>query len=158
MSWIASRFNFLAKVAIRFLSSHAPASASNAVTEEFGELRSVFCLFPSVTLESLSYLGITLTVSLTAHRQVHTYLSTLTHEMSLQAIPYLFVATLSYADHVLVNEFQSAFCLNEFFELLFRLLTLRASFRCLISFMYITTYCANPFLFHTIAIIKKVNN
>ena len=126
----------------------------NNLTDQLSELSGVLSLLPSVTLESISYLGITLAICLTAHRQVHTYLSTLAHEVSLQAIPYLFVATFRYAQNVLVNELQSALCLNELFELLFRLFTLRASFGCLISFVYITTYCANPFLFHISQFLK----
>ena len=55
----------------------------NNLTDQLSELSGMLSLLPSVTLESISYLGITLTICLTAHRQVHTHLGALAHEVSL---------------------------------------------------------------------------
>ena len=49
----------------------------------------MFCLLESIALESLSNLGIALTIGLTRHCQIHTYLATLTIEMVAQVVNHL---------------------------------------------------------------------
>ena len=70
-------------------------SVPNHVAKQFSELSSVLSFFPSVAFESLSNFGITLTVSLTAHSQVHTNFGALAVEVSVQILNHFFVATLS---------------------------------------------------------------
>ena len=78
-----------------------------AVTQQLSELGSVFSLFPCKALESLSDFRIAFTISLTAHSQIHTNFCAFTHEVSVQVLDHLFVATFSYAYSVLGNKFQS---------------------------------------------------
>ena len=64
----------------------------------------MLCLFPSVTLESLSNLWITLTVCLTAHSQIHTNLCALTIKVGSKIFDNLRVTTLCNTNHVLLNK------------------------------------------------------
>lgn len=67
----------------------------NYVAKKLCELSSVLSLFPSVTLECLSYLRITLTVCLTAHGQIHTNFGTFSHKVSVQTFQNHWVYTFS---------------------------------------------------------------
>ncbi|EJX04127.1 hypothetical protein EVA_07764 [gut metagenome] len=122
------------------------------VAQEFSELSSVFCFFPSVTLESFSDFRITFTICLTAHCQVHTYFCALAEEMVVQVLDHLFVATLSYAYFVFRNERQTFFC--HFLELRCRNTTHWALFRSLVTFVNITANCANKLLLHNCILLN----
>jgi hypothetical protein len=106
----------------------------------------VLCLLPSITLESLGDLGITLAISLAAHRQIHTNLGALTHKVILQTLDNLFVNTLSNANHVLVNKLKIAFLLYELNELICANLAKGALLGSCITFVNITAYGTFPFL------------
>ena len=125
----------------------------NNLTDQLGKLGSVLSLLPSVTLESLSDLGITLTVSLTAHSQVHTYLGALTHEVILQTLPQLGIRTLAVAQLMLRNEIQSAI-LNNLDELLGAYFAQRALLGSLVTLMNVTTYGTTEFLCHNLECFK----
>ena len=58
----------------------------NNLTEQLSKTGSVVSLFVCITTESLGDLRITLTVSLTSHSQVLTYLGALTHEVCTQTL------------------------------------------------------------------------
>ena len=60
-----------------------------ALTQQLCKTRGVVGLLESITLESLSDLGIALAVSLTGHGQIHTYLTALAIEMVAQVIDHL---------------------------------------------------------------------
>ena len=85
------------------------------VTEELGKLGSVLSLLPSVALESIGNFGITLAVSLTGHSEIHTNLSTLTHEMIVEILLHLVVYILGYTELMLSDEFKKC-SLIKFFE------------------------------------------
>ena len=70
-------------------------------------------LLKSIALESLCYLWVSLAVGLTAHSEIHTYLSTLSNEVVLKALAYE-IAICSLRNHIcdaklmLCNELQSS--------------------------------------------------
>ena len=72
------------------------------LTQQLCEARSVVCLLESIALVSLCYFRIALTVSLTCHGQVHTYLATLTVEVVFQTLDNIFVnaVLVGLAQHV----------------------------------------------------------
>ena len=61
----------------------------NTLTQQLSETRSMICLLKSITLKCLSNLRITLTISLTSHCQIHTYLTTLAIKMVTQIVNHL---------------------------------------------------------------------
>ena len=128
------------------------------VTQQFSELRSVFCFFPSITLESFSYFGITFTVSLTAHSQIHTYFCTFTHEVVVQVFNHFIITTFSYTDHVFVSKRQrTVFCgFYNFYELAGRSFTQRAFLRSGITFIYVTAYSTSKFFHFLFDLIELV--
>ena len=58
----------------------------NALAQELSKTTGMVGLLKSITLESLSNLGIALTIGLTSHCQIHTNLTTLTIEMVAQVV------------------------------------------------------------------------
>ncbi len=84
------------------------------LSEELCKLSSVLCLLPSITLESVGHLRITLTISLTRHSQVHTYLCALAHEVSVEVFLHLIINVFCYADLVLCHEFEKFFLIKLF--------------------------------------------
>ena len=119
----------------------------NAVTEEFGKLRSVFCLFPSVTLESLSHFGITLTVCLAAHCEIHAHFGAFAHEVVVEVLNHLLVATFGNADFVLCNERERTL-FAEFLKLRSGNAAHGAFFGSFGTFVDVTANGADEFLFH----------
>ena len=73
------------------------------LTQQLGKTAGVVCLLESIALECLSDLGITFTVSLTGHCQIHTNLATLTVEVVAQVLNHLFTYSLGLAVTNLVN-------------------------------------------------------
>ena len=120
----------------------------NNLTEEFGKFRSVFGLFPSIAFESLGNFGISFTVGLTAHGQIHTHLGAFAHEVSFKTFHNLGIFYDTVADMVLGDELESLTVIYYFFEFRCRNTALRTTFGSLIAFVYITTYGADKFLFH----------
>jgi hypothetical protein len=110
----------------------------------------VLCLLPSVALESLSNLWITLAVCLTAHSKVHTYLGALTHEMVLKTLKKLWICTQAITQNMLGNELEVTALLLNLYKLICRNFAKWAALWCLISLMNITTYCATKFLSHNL--------
>ncbi len=104
--------------------------------------------FEGIAAEGLGHLGITLTVGLTAHRQIHAHFGAFAAEVILQALPDLGVATFGHADHVLVDKGQTAFALDDFIEFLFRCLAERTSLGSFRSFVHVSAHGANPFFSH----------
>ena len=68
-------------------------------------------LLKSIALESLGYLGITLTVGLACHSQVHAYLAALTIEVGTQVINHLLADTLGLAVANLMNGSVGQICI-----------------------------------------------
>ena len=60
-------------------------------------------LFESVALEGLGNLGITLTIGLTSHSQIHTNLTTLTIEVCTQVVDHFLTNSLGLAVTNLMN-------------------------------------------------------
>jgi hypothetical protein len=108
----------------------------------------VLCLLPSVALESLGNLGITLAVGLARHSQVHTNLGALAYEVLLQACPNLLGATFGYAQGVLVGKLQCLVALNDFYKFLGAYFAKWAFLGCAIAFVDVTAYGATEF-FHS---------
>ena len=133
-------------------SLHICLSVPDHVAEELSELGSVLCLLKGVALEGFSHFGITLAVSLAAHGEVHTHLSTLTSEVILETLKhkcsfFSFWNSLCAAELVLASELES-FSLFLELELLSWYFTLRAFLWWILTFIYIATYWAYPFLCH----------
>ena len=78
-------------------------SIPNNITYQLCKTTCMICLFKSITLKGFRYLGISFTVSLTTHGQIHTDLGTLTHKVCLKSIHNLLRTTLSYTYNVLCN-------------------------------------------------------
>ena len=124
----------------------------NHLTDQLGELGSVLSLLPSVALEGLGDLGITLAVSLTAHSQVHTNLGALAHEVVLQTLPQLGIRTLTVTQLMLGHEVQSAI-LDNLDELVGTNLAQRALLGCLVTLMNVTAYGTTEFLYHSFNVL-----
>ena len=124
------------------------------IAQQFSKLACVLSLLKSVTLESLSNFRIALAVSLTAHCQIHTNLTTLTIEVSLKVLNHLSSCIFLACSTKSVNSSKSrtVHWVFHFLELASRSLANRALLRSLCTFMNITTYCANKFLFHNIIV------
>ena len=119
----------------------------NAVAEEFSKLSSVLCLFPSVTLESLSHFGITFAVSLTAHGQIHTYFCAFAHEVVVEVLNHFIVATFGNAESVLCYEVEATL-FGQFLKLAGGNFAHGALLRGFGTFVDITTDGADKFLVH----------
>ncbi len=64
------------------------------ITKEFCEFGCMLSLLKGIALESLCHLRIALAVCLTAHSEIHAYLTALTIEMVEQVLNHLLVGTL----------------------------------------------------------------
>ena len=73
------------------------------LTQQLCETAGVIGLFESIALEGLSDLGITLTICLTSHSQIHTDLTALTIEVVAQVINHFLTYTLGFAVANLMN-------------------------------------------------------
>ena len=73
------------------------------LAQQLSETRSMVGLLESIALESLSNLRIALTIGLTSHSQILTYLATLAIEVSTQVINHLLADTLRLAIANLMN-------------------------------------------------------
>ena len=73
------------------------------LAQQFSETRGVVGLLESIALEGLGNLGITLTIGLTSHSQIHTNLAALTIEMGTQVVNHLLADTLGLTVTDLVN-------------------------------------------------------
>ena len=112
----------------------------------------MLCLFEGVALEGFSHFWITLAVSLTAHGEIHTYLSAFTCKVILETLEnecsfFAFWNSLCTAELVLASELE-AFRLFLELELLSWNLALRTFLWWIFTFIYIATYWAYPFLCH----------
>ena len=110
--------------------------------------------FPSITFESFCYFRIAFAVSLTAHSQVHTNLSTFAHEVIVQVFNHFFVTTFSYTDYVFVYKLQTTFSFFHFFEFRSRSFTQRTLFGSCFTFVNVTTNCTDK-LFHKSKILSS---
>ncbi len=86
-------------------------------------------------------------MSLTSHCQIHTNLGALTHKVIFQTGNNLSRSVLSNANHVLASK-GSLSVFSFLHKLSSRSLALGAKFWGSLALMYITTNCANKFLFH----------
>ena len=90
---------------------------------------------------------------LTAHSQIHTHLGAFAHEMSFETFHNFGIFYNTVADMMLSNELKSFTVINDFFEFRSRNSALRTTFGSLITFVYITAYGADKFLFHNVWIL-----
>ena len=74
-----------------------------ALTQQLSKLGSVLSLLECIALERLGDLGITLTISLTTHGQIHTNLTALTIEVVTQVVDHLLAYTLGLTVTNLMN-------------------------------------------------------
>ena len=74
-----------------------------ALTQQLSKLGSVLSLLECIALKRLGDLGITLTISLTTHGQIHTNLTALTIEVVTQVVDHLLAYTLGLAVTNLMN-------------------------------------------------------
>jgi hypothetical protein len=121
----------------------------NNLTDELRKLCCVLCLLPSIALESLSDLGITLTVSLTAHCKVHTHLGALAHKVILQTLPKLLIRAFAITQLVLGNEIELATIFYYLYELICANFAQRTLLGCLSALVNVTTYGTTEFLCHS---------
>jgi len=119
----------------------------NNPAKEFSELSAMVSLLKRIATESLCDLGIALAIGLTAHCQIHTYLGSLTHEVSVEVSTHLLVGVLSYTDNVLANESNTC-CFVYNFPSKTCLLALGANSGSFSTFMNVATNRANKFLSH----------
>ena len=117
-----------------------------AVAKEFCKFSSVLSLFPSVALERLSNFGIAFAVCLAAHGQVHTNFCTFAHEVVVEVLDHLFVTAFGNAKFVLGNEGETG-VLFHFFEFKRWNTANRTASRSFITFVDVTAYGADKFLF-----------
>ena len=120
------------------------------ITEKLCEFCSMLCLFESISLESLCDFRIALTLCLTAHCQIHAYLGALSHEVGLQALMNLRVATFGNAYYMFAGPASLAFFLylDEFVSLC---MAYRALCRWILTLINVTAYETSEFLFHNIS-------
>ena len=121
------------------------------VAKELSEFRSVLCLLESVALESLGNLWIALTVGLAAHCEIHTHLTALTVEVSLEVLYHFLVGAL------LAGSAQFVYCSESIFFTLYQLFELRCwslAYRALlwssVTLINVTANGANKFLLHNV--------
>jgi hypothetical protein len=105
-------------------------------------------LFESVTLESFGNFGITFTVGLTGHGQIHTYLGALSFEVVLQAGPDFGVAALGNAQHMLCGILGLVATFFDFYKFFGLGMANRTFCRGIFAFVYIAAHQASEFLFH----------
>ena len=74
-----------------------------ALTQQLSKLGSVLSLLECIALKRLGDLGITLTISLTTHGQIHTNLTALTIEVVTQVVDHLLAYTLGLTVTNLMN-------------------------------------------------------
>lgn len=120
------------------------------ITEKLCEFCSMLCLFESISLESLCDFRIALTLCLTAHCQIHADLGALSHEVSLQTLMNLMVATFGNAYYMFAGPASLAFFLylDEFVSLC---MAYRALCRWILTLINVTAYETSEFLFHNIS-------
>ena len=110
----------------------------------------MLCLLKGVALECLGYLGIALTVSLTAHSQIHAHLATLTVEVIAQVIDHFLRNTLRFAvTNAMNGGIGGLTAFLELRELGGWGLADGTSFGCCIAFVDISTNGADEFLLHS---------
>ena len=119
----------------------------NDLAQELGELGGVLGLLKCVALEGLGYLGISLTVGLAGHGQIHADLGAFALEVCLESGKDFGVNALGDTDDVLggIGYF---LVFLEFLELLGGLFTLRTFLGGRVALMYVTAHGADPFLCH----------
>ena len=101
---------------------HIGLGVPNDITQQLGKLGAMLGLFKGILTECCGNLRITLAVSLTGHRQIHAYFSSLAHEMSVQVFLHLLVAVLGHANDMLARELDASglvhyFPFNDLFAL-----------------------------------------
>ena len=125
------------------------------IAQQLSELCAVLSLLKRIALESLCHLGIALAVCLTRHCQVHTYLSSLAHEVRVQVFLHLCVGIFGYADYVLASECQACVLVNGLPG--YYLFALRATLRCLCALKDESANRANKFLVHCCKVLFNVD-
>ena len=119
----------------------------NHVTEKFSKLGSVLSFLKCISLECLSDFRISLTVSLTAHGQVHADLAAFTGEIRLQTFVNLSIATFGNTDNVLASPSLGSIFLD-FYEFVSFCVANRALCRWVLALINIAANEASEFLFH----------
>ena len=115
--------------------------------EKFGKLGCMLGFLESVAAESLGDFGISFTIGLTRHREIHAYFATFAIEVGCEVGDHLSVGSLGNAYFVLGDELE--FCVIVYFlEGTFGSMADRAFFGGFRTFVYITADCADKFLFH----------
>ena len=109
----------------------------------------MLCFLKSVATESLGDFGISLTIGLTRHRQIHAHLATFAIEVRIEIFYHLFACAFGYSYFVLCHEIKLGGSI-QFFKLALRSTAKRTFLRCLISFMYVATYYAYKLLVHNL--------
>ena len=120
------------------------------ITEKLCKFRCVLGLFESISLESLCDFRIALTLCLAAHCQIHADFGALSHEVGLQTLMDLRVATFGNTYYMFAGPASLAFFLylDEFVSLC---MAYRALCRWILTFVNVTAYETSEFLFHNIS-------
>ena len=125
------------------------------LSEELCELGGVLGLFEGVALEGVCNFRISLTLCLTAHGEVHSYLCALSVEIVAEALNYLLIFYYSVLKVMLAGPVEAFFLdLDEFF---FLGAALRAELGRILAFIYVTADQTSEFLFHNFGYFR-VNN
>ena len=124
------------------------------ITKQLCKLTCVFCLFKSITLESLCNFWISFAICLTRHCKIHTYLTTFAIEVSLKILYHLWTSILIASSSKSVNscKLRSLRRICYLFELATWSFTQRTYFRSFGSFINISANGTNEFLLHIIKI------
>ena len=104
---------------------------------------SCFCTF-----ECICNFGITFTIGLTAHCQIHTNFGALSHKVILQTLKNLGINTFGNAYNMFIGKLQVAFLFYDFYELVSTYLTHRTLCGRSITLMYVSANSTSP-LFHS---------
>ena len=119
-----------------------------ALSEELSELSCMLSLLPCISLECLCDLRITLSVCLTAHSEVHSYLRALSSKVITKTLKDLRINSLSYSELMLVCPYEVLTCLDDLLELIRTYVAEWTLLRSHFTFMNITANQASEFLCH----------
>ena len=120
----------------------------NDFAQQFGEFGCMFSLFPCIAFECICNFGITFTIGLTAHCQIHTNFGALSHKVILQTLKNLGINTFGNAYNMFVNKLQIAFLFYDLYEFVSTYLTHRTLCGRSITLMYVSANSTSP-LFHS---------
>ena len=121
------------------------------LAQQLSETRGVVGLLEGIALEGLGNLGITLTVSLTSHCQIHTNLTTLTIKVCTQVVDHFLTNSLGLAVTNLMNgSISHISIILQFRELRGWSLTDRTLLGGILAFIDISTNGANKLFLHNV--------